>query len=536
MTTPITRVPARPGALIPFVNGFDRVGSSAWQYAVRMMQVPESPAKIDRRRFMTDALTLGAMAHLLPSPTAALALGAAGTISVLDAIPPGLHAAIRSGKLRSDIAIYVDRAARGAASRGLPLLFPTGTYPMTTWQPPAGLTVLTGGRGTVFRQSDTRGKPQRFIEVFADGVRLWPGGSATIDGGMTPQGANATGFNSGIRVHAGRGVRIARFECGDIYGHDLGGDVLETGCEAGGFLGRCTIGSIYGDNIYRNLLSVTGGASGSVVAVVQQSGCGLNVVDFEPDPTSAPVGDWTIGLVQGHRATVAGDAAAGINSVGIAALDLDCRRSPSVPAFDQGGVSERATPTLFQVGLRYRNIGNLRIGRARIANAPRGAILDIGEGADDATSGLVSIGALVIVNCGAASTYEVVTQKTRLLDIEEIDSTAKPSAGIATFLGGFRSTQIRVGRGRIGGTVVLASKGAFTANSLVVTRGGPAVFRNVEGRLEVTASQITSTDAVFDNCSGPIEVADTTLQTPTLARGSAQPRIRRSQINGRLVN
>lgn len=496
----------------------------------------ENFVALGRRRFLTDMFALGAMVPAWSPLGAAVPLTDDATLSVFDAIPPTLHQAIRSGSLRSDIATYVERAAREAVGRGKPLHFPAGTYPMTTWAPPAGLTVLTDGRATVFRQLDTRGRPQRFIEVFGDGVRLWPGGSATIDGGMTPRGVNATAFNSGIRVHARRGARIARFECGDVYGRNLGGDVLETGCDAGGFLGTCTIGSVYGDNVYRNVLSITGGAAGSVAAVVQQGGCGFNVLCIEPDPTSARVGDWTIDRVEGHRATIAGDPAAGVNSVRIASLDLDGRRRPSVPAFNFGGVSERASPTLFQVGLRYRNVGNVRIDTARIANMPRAAIQDIGESARDSMSGTISIGSLVIVNCGAASTYEVVTQKTRTLDIQDLSSTAKPSAGVATFLGGFRGTQVRVGGGKVNGTVVLGTKGDFSANGLAISSGGASAFRYVEGRLQLTGSQITSGDAAFDRCTGPIDVADSTVQAATLSRSSAQPRISRSRINGRAVN
>lgn len=496
----------------------------------------ETFAASGRRRFLIDIFAFGVMVPAYSSLGAAAPLAGRRALSVLDVIPPALHPAIRGGSLRSDVANHVDRAAREAVGQGVPLHFPAGTYPMTTWAPPAGLTVSTDGRTTVFRQLDTRGRPQRFIEVFADGVRLWPGGSATIDGGMTPRGLNATGFNSGIRVHARRGVRIARFECGNVYGRNLGGDVLETGCDANGFLGTCNIGWLYGDNIYRNVLSITGGAAGSVAAAIQQGGCGLCVLDVEPDPTSARVGEWTIGRVEGHRATVAGDQAAGVDSVKIGSLDLDYKRPASVPEFNGGGVSARTSPTLFQVGLRYRNVANLRIDTARIANMPRAAIEDIGESARDTMSGTVSIGSLDIVNCGSASTFEVVTQKTRLLDIQNLNSTAKPSVGIATFLGGFRGTRIRVGRGRVNGTVVLGTKGDFVANGLTASAGGAAAFRNVQGLLQLVGSQIASQIAAFDNCTGAIDLSDTSVQAPVVSRSSARLRISRSQINGRAVN
>ena len=207
-----------------------------------------------------------------------------------------------------------------------------------------------------------------------------------------------------------------------------------------------------------------------------------------------------------------------------------------MPAFNGGGVSERTSPTLFQVGLRYRNVVNLRIDNARFANMPRAAIQDIGEGARDTMSGTISLGSLAIVNCGAASTFEVVTQKTRLLDIQELNSTAKPSVAVATFLGGLRGTQIRVGRGKVSGTVVLGTRGDFFANRLAASSAGASAFRNVEGRLHLAHSEIASGVAAFENCTGSIEVTDSSVQAATLSRSSARLRISRSQINGQAVN
>jgi hypothetical protein len=456
--------------------------------------------------------------------------------SVLETIPANFHSAIRSGAIRFDLARYFDLAARRAIALGTPLYVPAGTYTMVTWAPPAGLTVLTDGRGTVFRQLDTRGRSQRFIEVAADRVRLWPGGAATVDGGMTARGANATGFNSGIRVHAGSRVRIASFECGDVYGRNLGGDVLETGCEADGFLGTCTIGNIYGDNVYRNVFSITGGAKGTVASVMQIGGCGFSTVCVEPDPGSAPVGSWTIGRIRGHRMTIAGDPAVPIQSVTVAELDLDYGRPSSSPPFDAGSVSERASPTLFQLGLRYRNVGQIRIDRARFANFPRAAVEDIGSGTKDPDSGSVSFGALEIVQCGAMTGYQVVTQKTRSLDVERLSAVSKSSPSIATFLGGQTMTTMRIAGGSVTGRVVSATPGDFEATDLAIDGAGERVFVGVRGNLKLNRTTSSDSAVLFEDCTGSIEVNNSSLQSVVISRGSARPRIRLSKIVGQAGN
>lgn len=493
-----------------------------------------SPYFLPRRRMIGGLAASAAIA--LASPPLGAQPAAATRRSVLLDIPEALHAAIASGSVAADLVRYIDRAARLAVAEGRALHFPAGTYTMHTWAPPAGLTVSTDGRATVFKQLDTRGRPQRFIEVGADGVRLWPGGAATIDGGMTARGTNATAFNSGIRIHARRGARITRFECGDVFGRNLGGDVVETGCERGGLLGTCVIGAVHGDNVYRNVLSITSGERGSVAAVIQEGGCGLMALDIEPDPTSVPVGTWTIGVVRGHRATVAGDPLAGIGSVTIGELDLDNARPSSRPAFRAGGVSRATHSTLFDVGLRYRNVGALRIERAAIANFPRAAIEDLGSTPRDPGSGAIAFGSLVVRNCGDATGYQIVTQRTRTLTIERLTATEKRAASIATFLGGTAPTATRVGQGEIAGRAVLEMPGSFEVGALTVRGPSDYLFRGVRGRLALSRLRSAGAAVVFDGVTGPIEVADSDIQAAQLARGSSSPRLRASRINGRQIN
>lgn len=456
---------------------------------------------------------------------------ATDALNLLEEIPSALHPAIRRGGFSGDLGAYFDRAARRAVFGARALYVPSGTYTMHTWSPPANLTVLTDGRATVFKQLDTRGKPQRFIEVAAGGVRLWPDGAATIDGGMTGRGTNASQFNSGVRVHANPGVRIENFACGDIYGVDIGGDVLETGCAAAGYLGHCEIGTLYGENVYRNILSVTGGRSGTVAAVIQTGGCGLMAVDFEPDPGSRAPSAWTIGRVVGHRASVVGDPQVPLGSVTIHELDLDYSRPASNPPFSQGRVSAATAVSLFQVGMRYRNVQSIVVDRAKIVGFPRGAVEDIGSGAQDRSCDRVYFGSLEIEDCGVTTKYQVTTQKTVLFEVGTIRAARKTDPSVATFIGGNAMNTIRVNGGEIAGRIVFSAAGGFEANQLTMTGRNQVLFRLMRGPLRLRRAVCIDALVLFDNCSGTIVVEDSRIDAKEVIRASSNPRFIRSTLS-----
>ena len=354
--------------------------------------------------------------------------------NVLDHIPGDLHAAIRRGRSTTDLARFFDLAARHAVANGQALYVPQGTYSMRTWSPPADLLLTTDGRSTVFEQLPTNNVPQRFIRVLANNVRLWPGSSATITGNIA---ANATSFNSGVQVFAEDGATIEQFACGDIYGENLGGDVIETGSHPNGRLGHCSIGTIYGDNIYRNIVSITAGATGHIQGVVQTGGVGMLGVDFEPDPGSgSPIQRWTFDSFRCHRVSFVGDPAVPVGVIEGRRLDLDYRaHGPSSPPFRYGGVTAATEGFLFLAAIRYRNCRQIRINEAVISHFPRGAIIDIGEGRDDGYTDLFRCDYLELHDNGLSTSYEIAQHKTRLLSIGYLVSRNKPTKTTATLIG-----------------------------------------------------------------------------------------------------
>jgi hypothetical protein len=411
-----------------------------------------------KRRTLLAALAAGGAGLVALSRTGSCQSVAPGH-SVLGHIPLNLHAAILSGTAKADLAPFFDAGAAEAVAAGQALYVPPGTYPMRTWAPPANLTVLTAGRQTVFQQLPTNGVPQRFIRILHDNVKLWPAGSATIKGEIA---RNATTFNSGVQVYAGEGATISSFVCGDVFGVDLGGDVLETGSHPLGKLGRCQIGTIYGDNILRNIVSITAGSTGRIEGVVQLGGVGLLGLDFEPDANSgSPIENWTFGKVRCHRVTFAGDPARPIGNISGDSLDLSYTDfGSSRPPFNYAGVNASANPTLFEVGLRYRNCSSVTIKRAVIRNFPRGAIIDIGEGDDDSYTGLFRIDYLELHNDGAKSTYEIAQQKTRRLSIGYLMSRDKPNPSTASLIGGTAQDSLaEIDDGEISGRLVAQHTG-----------------------------------------------------------------------------
>lgn len=478
----------------------------------------------DGRDLYEEMLARGELATFLASGTGAVERTALAKmrerLSVIDFAPNTMIAnAIAAGTHAADIVSWVDAASDAAVAQGRILHFPAGTYPMEQWLPPANLEVSTDGLATIFKQLDTGGYLTRFIDVQADGVRLWPGGIATIDGNMnnTPinygvggdgflasvPGRNATSMNSGIRVHAGAGVTINSFTCGDVYGVNIGGDVLETGASGGGYLGHCSIGTLYGDNIYRHILAVTAGYSGRVEGVVQEGGVGLYAVDVEPDPSSSsPPMQWHIEFVRGNRMSVAGDAAEQLGSFTYGTIDIDYDRGASVPPFSYD-TTEGAAPATFQVGLRYRNVRSI-VGKSLvIRNHQYAAIRDLGEGGGDTPCKEFKVDYCEVENCGEDTGYEVLRQKTNVMQFGSYISKDKPAANPASFGGGaIADGWLNILAGEIDGKVVHNYNGNIAIGK--VLNAGPAdtsAFYNITGKIELNGLKSSGALFLFQGCT-----------------------------------
>lgn len=456
--------------------------------------------------------------------------------SVLESIPANLHAAIRARTVTDDLEAYFDAAAAIAVAANKPLYVPPGTYTMQEWEPPTGLTVLTAGIETAFKQLNTGGTPKRFIRVLADNISLWPGGAATVQGGLTAS-VNNTAFNGAVYVYAGSGITINKFVMGDLYAQDMGGDGLETGAHSSGTLIHCQVGTVFVSNVLRNGVSVTAGKSGHIAGLIQLGGVGYLAVDFEPDPTSgSPPEHWHIGTIRGHRANFVGDPAVVMGRVRIDHLHLDYDNfTASTPAFDFGGISAATQPTTFQVGVRYRNLASLEVGQAYIAGHAYGAIVDIGSGGSDSYTRMVKFDYLKLYQTGdnAAATAEIALNKTYDFKVGFLEDQNKVSNDDPTFVATTAAdSRITIDAGKINGRLINAASGHVTLGAVTIAGSTDNVLRNITGEVNLYGSTITGAAVMFDTCTKVPVCWNCTLGATTMASGgAANARYYRSTVN-----
>lgn len=426
-------------------------------------------------------------------------------ISVIDFIPANLRAGIVANTGTTNVSAYFDAAATACVAQNRPLYVPHGTYPFLTWLPPANLTVLTDGEKTVFKQLDTGGVSTRLIHITTDNVSLWPGGSATIDGSIDTIAGNATEQNHGIFVAAEAGITIHRFTCGNVYGKNIGGDVILVYSPVG-YIGHCTIGTIFGENIYRAIVAVSGGKSGTIEAIIQKKGAGvgagLGALFFEPDATAASEPDqWVIGEVRGRTISIVGDPAHRLGAIRIDNLHLDFDDyGVSTPAYDEGGVSLATQPDTFLNAMRLRNFSSIDIGQAYIKGHTRNAIYGI---ASASQCDHLHFGTLILKEIDAASgTGEILLVNLRKFSADVLVDVDKPVLSVPTFVGSTAADLIEINGGEIEGRFCNAHPGDIDLHNVKLTGlAAENVFRNVDGRIRIRGGSATGVPAVmFEAC------------------------------------
>ena len=229
-----------------------------------------------------------------------------------------------------------------------------------------------------------------------------------------------------------------------------------------------------------------------------------------------------------------GDPQVPLGSVTIHELDLDYSRPASNPPFSQGRVSAATAVSLFQVGMRYRNVQSLVVDRAKIVGFPRGAVEDIGSGAQDRICDRIYFGSLEIEDCGVTTKYQVTTQKTVLFEVGTLRAARKTDPSVATFIGGNAMNTIRVNGGEIAGRIVFSAAGGFEASELKMTGRNQVLFRLMRGTLRLRHAVCTDALVLFDNCSGTIVVEDSKIDAREVARASSNPQFVRSTLSWQL--
>lgn len=209
------------------------------------------------------------------------------------------------------------RAIRSASN----LYVPAGTYAVSQIVVSGGQTIRTDGPGTIFQQLGGQPSATPLIRIAGSNVTI---GSFTARGNIETDSGE---WMHAVQVIADQATgSLSDIQLGDVLGKDVRGDVLMLSAAPGYSLSRVSAGSIGGDNVFRNVVSICGtGAGGGDVNIARIDGArvGLFHFDIEPDLVGVPVVGVTVGEIRGRNVGVvppAGDVYA--DGIVIGRLDL----------------------------------------------------------------------------------------------------------------------------------------------------------------------------------------------------------------------
>ena len=268
-------------------------------------------------------LTSGALAAQVGQHRSASLAGATTAESSAHIVP--LNLAYRPGDARrygaridgrtDDTAAFNDSLRQAAEPGGADPLWPTGTAMVARLIISAPVHVRTAGYATVLQQKPGLGADKPVVEVAASDVELEP---FSVAGNI---GSDAGEFNHALKI--GGAATIHGIIVHGIRGRDIRGDVLYLGGTRLHPLSHVRIGAIEGDNIYRSVVSITGGQQIRIDSIRGQR-VGYRHLDVEPNPqaSQAPA-DIDVGAVVGADLQFVGDPDIPIGSVRVERASLD---------------------------------------------------------------------------------------------------------------------------------------------------------------------------------------------------------------------
>ena len=249
---------------------------------------------------------------------------------------------------------YTDdtRAFRMAFSQADEVVVPAGIYSVRQIAVPAGKRMVTDGLSTVFRQRPGEQSATPIVLVIGSNVTI---GSFSAEGNIHSDPGE---WMHVISVVANDRVGdLSDITIGDVVGTNIRGDVLYLGARSGLSLARVTAGNISGDNIYRNVVSITGtGPQGGQIRVNSVEGTRVGLFHFDIEPEIVPVTGVSVGSIKGQNVSVSGQSAEGrVSSIAIGALELS-------PDYEQVSVADPLDNRLVRPhALQLRNASNVSI-------------------------------------------------------------------------------------------------------------------------------------------------------------------------------
>lgn len=303
-------------------------------------------------------------------------------------------------------------AAAALVAASHPNQWPAGTWNISSVTLGDDATVHTAGFATnIVQLAGYDGSPNAqtaCVKVQGSNVTL---GTFSFTGQIA---TDSSEFQHACMVYK-TGASLTNITLGDILGTDVRGDVLYIGAPAGYSTSHVRYGTITGDNVHRNVVSIVGGRNLEGVAAVALGGVGYAVYDIEPDTNSEAPTDIHIGYVYGGSMQVAGKSTAVARRISFGRVHLD----PALQADSSEGYTHYATQIV--TGVWLRNVQGLRIDHLDVAGHDNFALKYVVSGGDVRGAG-ISIGTLRVTDVGAAeSTFNAAMDVAGIDDIT-IDS------------------------------------------------------------------------------------------------------------------
>jgi hypothetical protein len=281
------------------------------------------------------------------------------------------------------------RAFVRALAAAKTVIVPKGNYALSQISIPANRNIQTAGFDTILQQIPGRAIGTPLIRITGSNVSL---------GGFIGKGNIQTDSGEWMNIvqisaDATTGS-LSNISIGDVIGKDVRGDVLYLSALPGYSLSQITSGTITGDNVYRNVVSIVGtGVEGGNIRINRVDGqrVGLFHLDIEPESRTTPATGIVIGEVYGRNVGVNGQAAdAFVDMVEIGSLDLS-------PAYSAGSSPDYPmTQYVRPHGLLVRNTKSMTVSSLSAQGFDGQAIKYIDS---DLDSMLLSIDSCTISDC-----------------------------------------------------------------------------------------------------------------------------------------
>ncbi|RWO08239.1 hypothetical protein [Mesorhizobium sp.] len=355
---------------------------------------------------------------------------------------------------------------------------PAGTWKVEAITLTAGKTLLTDGLKTIIQQKSGVAIGTRIINITGSNVTV---------GSFKAIGNIATDTDEQNFVVYVRGAAdISNIVIGDIIAENIRGDAVYIGGLTTAKVTNLSIGNITGNNVLRNVVSITGGEQISIGAI-SGNACGYFMFDVEPNANSQKCDLIDVQSIRGHCVGVVGLRAQKDKRIGrvrVGMLDLD----PTLTADSTPAYGHRATLIVDAIALR--NVEHVQVGMLKARNFGRSAarvtfnhgeygcgVLDVGivDIEDCITTDVTSLSAFIVGNVHTfiirgghvrltTASHRLLLSNTtgisstdRINPFVDVTVTCNGTLGWGVFGGVYRSCKVHPAAGRICHTIRLAS-------------------------------------------------------------------------------